>query len=233
MKIFFLLLFAIATLLGAMRAQGAAAEPLTPSPSAPVSSSSPTSSAVPAAWVAFEHAWTNITAYTATVTMFERKDTQAQNSVFDYTFHKPASATVHYNQGENAGVTIVWSGGDTLVAHRGSGLSALFTKKFDLHDPAVMTIRGSSVDQLSFAAILAHGQDTAGATSQAVGPVIDGVRTEAVTLVPYPPVTNSGLTREVIDISTSTNLPARVLGYDGDTLVRQIDFSNVKPTANQ
>jgi len=91
----------------------------------------------------------------------------------------------------------------------------------------VTTIRGASIDQLSFAAILAHSHGTPGMMSQQVGPAILGIPTEAVTLVPASSVADSGLTREVIDLSVTTGLPLRILGYQGDTLVRQIDFSNV------
>jgi hypothetical protein len=62
-----------------------------------------------------------------------------------------------------------------------------------LHDPLVTTLRGSSIDQLSFGAI-----------------------------------PDAGLTREVVELSAQTHLPLRVLGYEGSTLVRRIDFSNVK-----
>ncbi len=197
-----------------------------PSPS--VTPLPPSPSAVPAAWGAFERAWTNITAYSATVTFFERKGTEVQNAVFDYTFRKPSSATVRYHNGPNAGVTAVWGGGNTVVAHRGSGLTALFKKTFALHDPAVTTIRGSSVDELSFAAILAHAQDTPGTISENGGPVIDGVPTDAITFIPTSSGADTALTREIVDISTTTSLPIRVLGYEGETLVRQIDFSNIK-----
>jgi hypothetical protein len=187
--------------------------------------------AVPPAWAAFEQAWTNITAYSTTITVFERQGTQVQNSVFDYTFQKPSSATAHSNVGVDAGATLVWDGGDTVVAHRGTGLMALFKKRFSLHDPAVTTIRGSSVDQLSFGAFLAHSQGTPGTISQDAGPIILGIPTQAVTLIPTSAVANAGLTREIVDLSTITNLPVRVLGYEGETLVRQVDFSNVKVKA--
>jgi outer membrane lipoprotein-sorting protein len=200
----------------------------TQSPPPAVLPSATSSSAVTTAWAAFARTWTNITAYSATVTAFERKGTEVQNAVFDYTFHKPSSATVHYDTGPNSGVTAVWNGGNSVVAHRGSGLTALFKKTFALHDPAVTTIRGSSIDQLSFAAILAHAQNTPGPISESTGPVIDGVATEAVTLIPNSSGTDAALTREIVDISTTTNLPIRVLGYEGATLVRQIDFSNIK-----
>lgn len=183
---------------------------------------------VPTVWGAFEQSWAKITAYSATVAIFERQGTQVQSSVLDYTFRKPSSATVHFVAGQNIGVTVVWSGGNTVVAHRGSGLLALFKKTFALHDPQVTTIRGSSIDQLSFAAFIAHSQGTPGIVSEEAGPLILGIATEAVTLGPTTSVTDTGLTREIIDLSVPTNLPIRVLGYEQDTLVREIDFSNVK-----
>lgn len=182
----------------------------------------------PAAWAAFEKRWADVTSYSATVAIFEREGAQVQSSVLDYTFSKPATATVHFVAGKNVGVTVVWNGGTTVVAHRGSGLAALFKKTFQLHDPQVTTIRGSSIDQLSFAAFIAHSQGTPGIVSQDVGPTILDIPTEALTLVPTSSVTDTGLTREIIDLSVPTNLPIRVLAYEGDTLVREIDFSNVK-----
>jgi len=85
--------------------------------------------AIPA-WTAFEQLWSTITAYTATVAIFEREGAQVQSSVLDYTFRKPTSATVHFLAGKNTGVTVAWSGGATVVAHRGNGLMGLFKKTF-------------------------------------------------------------------------------------------------------
>jgi hypothetical protein len=197
-------------------------------PEAPIILLLPTSPPEPPAWLAFEHAWTVVAAYTATITVFERSGTKTQNWVMDYTFRKPSSVTVHVIKGSNAGATLVWSGGTTVVGHRGSGLLAMIKKSFPLHDPQVTTIRGSSIDELSFAAFLTHAQGTPGSTSQGAGPAIDGIPTEAVTLIPTSAVADTGLTHEVAEISTMTSLPIRVLGYDGETLVRQVDFANIK-----
>jgi hypothetical protein len=97
-----------------------------------------------------------------------------------------------------------------------------------LQDSQVTTIRGSSIDQLSFGAILAHGQQTPGTLSQGPGDVINGVATDAVTLIHADPAADAGLTREVIELSTATHFPMRILGYDGPMLVRKIEFSNVE-----
>jgi outer membrane lipoprotein-sorting protein len=122
--------------------------------------------AQPTAWAAFKEVWKSVTSYSATVIVFEREGAEVRSSILDYTFRKPSSATVHFSAGPNAGVTVVWNGGNTVVAHRGTGLAALFKKTFSLHDPRVTTIRGSSIDQLSFAAILAHSHGTPGMVSQ-------------------------------------------------------------------
>jgi hypothetical protein len=129
------------------------------------------------------------------------------------------------------GVTVAWDGGDTVVAHRGKGLVAFFRETFALHDPRVTTIRASSIDQLSFAAFLTHAHATPGTLSEQPGPTILDIPTVAVTLVPASSALDNGVTREVVDISVPTNLPLRVLGYDHDMLIRQIDFSNVKVVA--
>lgn len=183
---------------------------------------------LPPAWIAFGRAWAGIAGYGATVTVFERKGAQVQHVVFDYNFRKPSNATVRVVQGPNAGVTLVWNGGTTMEAHRGSGLMTLFKRRLSLHDPLATTIRGSSIDQLSFGAILAHARATPGTVSQGRGPVIDGVATDAVGLIPTTSASNTGLTREVVQISKKTHFPMRVLGYAGRTLVRQIDYSKVK-----
>jgi hypothetical protein len=206
---------------GAQTAGAPAATPVAPS-------TLPGPSGVAKGFDAFASTWAGVTAYSARVMVSERKDTQVQTAVYDYTFRKPSHVTLHVVSGASAGATLVWDGGDTVVVRRGSGLLALFKKTVSLHDPMVTTIRGSSVDQLSFSAILAHGHEAAGSVSEAPGDVIDGDGTDAVTLIPLDPAADAGLSREVIEISTTTHLPVRVLGYDGPTLVRQIDFADVK-----
>jgi outer membrane lipoprotein-sorting protein len=51
-------------------------------------SPAPSRTAGAPAWAAFEQTWAGITAYSATVTVFEREGTQVQSSVLDYTFRK-------------------------------------------------------------------------------------------------------------------------------------------------
>jgi outer membrane lipoprotein-sorting protein len=178
---------------------------------------------------AFRSALAAVTAYNATITVFEQKGVKIQNVIFKYTFRKPSTVTVDVVGGTNDGVSLLWTGGKTVNAHRGSGLGGMLNKTFSLHDPQVTTIRGSSIDELSFAQILAHAQGTPGRISQGAGLTINEVKTDAVTLIPTHPETG-GYTREIIEISKSTHFPLRVLGYQGPALVRRIDFVNVTLT---
>jgi hypothetical protein len=179
---------------------------------------------------AFRTAWTSVTAYNATVTVFEQKGIIVQNVIFKYTFRKPSTVTVDVVGGPNNGVSLLWTGGPTVQAHRGSGIGGVFKKTFSMHDPQVTTIRGSSIDELSFAQILAHAQATPGKISQRPGLKINDVATDSVTLIPTYPAQTRGYTREVIEISKTTHFPLRVLGYQGSTLVRKVDFVAVTLT---
>jgi len=190
---------------------------------------SATASRSPSALSAFRNAWAAVTAYNATITIFEQKGANVQNVVFKYTFRKPLTVTVDVVGGPNNGVSLQWSGGTTVSAHR-SGAAGMFKKTLSLHDPQVTTIRGSSIDELSFNQILAHAQGTPGTISQGPGATINDVPTEAVTLTPAHPASNAGYTREIVEISKTTHFPLRVLGYQGSTLVRKIDFVDVTLT---
>ena len=67
-----------------------------------------------------------------------------------------------------------------------------------------------------------------GAALVLLGDVIKGVATDAVRLVSNATSSKTGLTLQVVEISRTTHFPVRMLGYAGATLVRKIDFSQVK-----
>jgi len=184
----------------------------------------------PSALSAFKSAWAAVTAYNATITVFEQEGLTVQNVIFKYTFRKPSTVTVDVVGGPNNGVSLLWTGGTTVSAHRGSGPAGMFKETLSLHDSKVTTIRGSSIDELSLGKVLTHAQQTPGKISQGPGLTINGVPTEAVTLIPTHPAADAGLTREIIEISSISHFPLRVLGYQGSTLVRKIDFVDIKLT---
>jgi outer membrane lipoprotein-sorting protein len=213
--------FAAAILIGVAASPGVAQQPAVPSPVA-----TPTP---PPALEAFARAWTSVTAYRAKVSVFAVKGAAVQNAVFDYEFRKPSKFVVQVVQGPNAGVTLTWDGGPTVQASRGHGLFSFLKRTLSMHDPLVTTIRGESIDQLSYGAILAHAEQTPGMLAQVPGEPIAGTPTQDLSLVPVDPAADDGLSRETIAISTETQLPIRIEGYEGSKLVRRIDFTDVQP----
>jgi hypothetical protein len=196
-------------------------------------SSSP--NALPPACDAFARTWYALSSYSATIAVFEQKpvatdarDNAAMDVTLDYVFRKPAAVRVRVVSGPNTGGDLAWNGGDKVIVSRGSGLFAMFRKTVSLHDAMVTTARGSSIDQLAFGAIIAHLENTPGTLSEGGGEPMNGLSTDAVTLVPTDAALDGGMTREVVEISPATHLPVRILGYEGQSLVRRLDFSNVK-----
>lgn len=176
---------------------------------------------------AFARAWAGVTGYTTAVTAFEQKGTQSQHVTLTYTFRKPANVVVHMISGPNAGSNLTWDGGATVTGSPGSGLLSFLKKKFPLHDPAVTTTRGSSIDEMSFGSILAHAEHQTGTLTDGPAEDIAGVSADVVALTPADPAADGGLTREVIELSSVTHLPVRILGFVGTLEVRRIDFTNV------
>jgi hypothetical protein len=177
----------------------------------------------------FTAAWSALASYSTTITIYERKGTKEENHVLAYHFEKPADVSVHVVSGSsNAGTTVTWAGGPTVSA-RGAGLASMFRKTLSLHDPQVMSIRGESLDELSFGSILAHARQQDGKITQTTA-LVDGVQADEISMVPSQPLADGGLTREVVDLSPVTHLPVCVLGYEGAVLVRKIDFSKVSLT---
>lgn len=177
----------------------------------------------------FTAAWSAVASYSTTITIYERKGTKEENHVLAYHFEKPAAVSVHVVSGSsNVGTTVTWAGGPTVSA-RGAGIVSMFKKTLSLHDPQVMSIRGESLDELSFGSILAHARQQEGKITQTTG-LVDGVQADEISMVPAQPLADGGLTREVVDLSAVTHLPVCVLGYEGAVLVRKIDFSKVTLT---
>lgn len=175
----------------------------------------------------FAQSWSHISGYHATITVFEREGKRTDNRVLTYEFSKPSHAVMHVLSGKDAGATLTWNGGPTLIGKKGHGFMSMFTKTFRLHDPTVTTVRGSSIDELSYASILRHLEQNREHLKDYPSNVIDGAPTRAISFVATSPATDAGLSREEFIFSQNTHLPIRVLGFEGKLLVRQVDFSHV------
>jgi hypothetical protein len=178
----------------------------------------------PAPLAAFAKTWESMNGYKTAIHCFSAKDGKTENSQFNYTFTKPSSISMSIVSGPRAGNTVTWSGGDSVTAGKG-----MFTKKFALTDSAVTSLRGGTVVDLSFGSILKHAESLKGEKS-AAATKIDGEAANAVTTDVARPSTDDGLTREVLYLSGSTDLPVRVDGYVESQLASSCTFSNTTKT---
>jgi hypothetical protein len=182
----------------------------------------------------FAKAWSALNGYTATIQLYEVKSPRdpasgnnVEHAMFAYTFRKPQSVTMHVNQGPNAGATVTWSGGPTVSASKSGPFGIAMSKNKSLSDPLVTSLRGYTVADLSLPGILAHAQQTAGSSYSGTTTVNGGTVT-AVTLNVANPSQDNGMTREVLYLSQSTQLPVRIDGFVGDQLVRMYRFTITK-----
>ena len=175
----------------------------------------------------FAKAWSALHGYNATIQLYEVKGSSNEHAVFAYSFTKPATVTMHINQGPNSGATVKWTGGSTVYASKSGAFGITMGKNVSLNDPLVTSLRGYSVSDLSFGGILSHAQQTAGTLSGGATK-LDGAMVTAVTLNVANPAQNNGMTREVLYLSQSTQLPLRIDGFAGSQLVRQYRFAVTK-----
>lgn len=174
----------------------------------------------PPALTAAAAAYAKIAGYKTTAHVYQVKGTQTQNSVYDYTFTKPTSISMNIVSGANSGANVTWNGGTSVRAGKG-----MFTKTVELTDPLVSSLRGMTIVQLSFGSILAHAAETAGSLTASTT-TLGGATVNLVNLDVANPQGDNGLTREVLYLSQSSNLPVRVDGFVGSTLVQTVTFEN-------
>lgn len=175
----------------------------------------------------FADAWSKIDNYSCSIVVHETLGTQVQNRTYDYWFKKPDLAHIEITAGPGRGSGSWWHGGDTVVGHQG-GLLRGIHMTISLTDPRAVSLRGDTMNTASFGYILGVYQSGIGTESEADGGTIDGTPTDMIALKITNPSAYKDVTRDVLYLSKATHLPVRRMRYEGDTLVKQEDFTNVK-----
>lgn len=170
--------------------------------------------------------WAALRAYSTTVTLFERKGENVDRRVLDYRFEKPGHVVIRVISGPHAGSILTWDGGPALTAQLGSGLLGAFKRRLALHDATAVTVRGSSIDELGYGAILTRLETNLHDVTEDAPARIDGEPVWTLVLTPADPALNDGFTREVISLSQKTLVPVRITGFEAQTLVCRLDFHN-------
>ena len=175
----------------------------------------------------FAEAWSAIDNYSCTIQSHDVEGTNVQDRTEHYWFKKPTNAKIEIVAGPGRGSGAVWHGGDKVLGHLG-GILAGIKQSVSINDRRATSLRGDTIESASFAGILAYYQGAKGTISESAGEAINGTPTDEVSLKIANVAANHNVTRDVLYLSKATHLPVRRVKYEGDTLVKQQDFSSVK-----
>jgi outer membrane lipoprotein-sorting protein len=154
----------------------------------------------------FAAAWSNVNDYTCQITTRETIGAAVQDRTYGYAFKKPHSAKSEITVGPGKGAKLVWNGEGNRV----------------------MGLRGDTLESTSFAAILAWYQSGKGTLSETTTDTVLGVPIDTVTMLVANPSANKDVSKDVLFISRVNHLPVRRVRYEGNILVKQEDFINLK-----
>jgi outer membrane lipoprotein-sorting protein len=183
-------------------------------------------STVPAI-TAFDEAFAKVSDYTVTVHSREVKGDRTQDRVYHYWFKRPNLAKTLIVSGDGNGSGGVWNGGDKVSGHQG-GMFAFVHLKVDLHDPRATSLRGFTIPEGLIQNEVDKYKDIKGELTERSGPTINGIATDQVEIKIADPASNDGITRAVIYLSKETHFPVRQVRWEGDKIVADTSFSDLK-----
>lgn len=175
----------------------------------------------------FSDAWAKVNDYSCSIVVHETHGSQTQDRRYDFWFKKPAFAKLEIVSGPGRGSGASWTGGDKVRGHKGGILSGI-KLSVSINDPQAVSLRGDNISTASFGYILSNLQSGKGTLSEGEGPAIDGAATETVAMKIANPAADRNVTRDVVYLSKVSHLPVRRVRYEGDVLVKQEDFVNLK-----
>lgn len=186
----------------------------------------PASAASTPALAAFDGAFAKVNDYTVTVRAHEVKGDRTQDRTYHYFFKRPNMAKTDIVAGDGSGSGGVWKGGEIVKGH----LKIAFItvgKTVDLHDPRATSLRGYTIPDGLIQNQVGKYEQMKGAITQRDGQV-DGVPSDEVELKVADPAANDGVTRATLYLSKTTHFPVRQVRYEGDKIVADETFSDLK-----
>lgn len=172
---------------------------------------------------AFRDAFAQIRDYTYTLRSHETLGNRVQDRVLQYWFMKPHFAKTVVVSGDGSGGVAVWNGGDQLSGHQG-GLLAFIHLRVGLHDARATSLRGLTVLDALLQNVVGRYADVRGTLRQGDG----GEAADRLELDVADPSSDYGITKQVLYLSKSTHLPVRQILYQGEQIVCDQTFADVK-----
>ena len=170
----------------------------------------------------FSTAWKGVRTYTCTVAAHEVRGKDVQDRVYHMAFARPNNMRMDIVGGAGRGGSAVWTGGDSIYGHQGGFLS--FVKlHLNIHDAKAVSLRGTTVAQASFGALLARFQSLKTSSLDAKSKA--GLTTLTATI--SNPASEGGVTREVL-VFGANHLPVEYYEYLGDVVVDLVRYSEYK-----
>jgi hypothetical protein len=174
--------------------------------------------------------WAAIDDYTATIVAHEVDGDRVEDRAMHFWFRKPDRAKLQMTAGGSAGSVLIWRGGSNVRAMVG-----FFTLSFDLHSPAINSIRGNTILRPDLTLTLACFQSHRDAVKEAPGPEIAGKQTHTLTLAiagglgcPGDSATDHDVDRDVLTLRDDDNLVVLRERYVGSSVVEHWELHDVR-----
>ena len=170
----------------------------------------------------FSNAWSAVKTYKCTLTAHEVSGSRVQDRVYHLFFSKPSDTRMDIVGGDGRGGAAVWRGGDTVRGHQG-GLLAGIKLNLNLHARLATSLRGTTVAEANFGAILEHikGLKTKSLEAESTG---DATQIVAIAAEPS---TNQNVTKELVVLGKD-GLPTTYEQYEGDTQVKKVMYTELQ-----
>ena len=150
-----------------------------------------------------------------------------------YSLLRPNRAKMEILDGSSQGTVLVWDGGDRIRVRPG-GLFRFVHLAFLLNDPRVTSGRGNTLFTPDFGKVLecfaAHAEDVQIVPGSTAG---EGTTELVFEHAPGPACSTDSsrdllVTRDVVTLSTETNLPLRRERFEGERSVERWDLRNLQ-----
>jgi outer membrane lipoprotein-sorting protein len=180
-------------------------------------------------------AWSNIHEYSVTINAHEVLGGASQDRVLHYSFRKPAQARLDLMSGGRSVATILWRGGDRVVAYR-SGLSFLRIRG-NAADPRFTSLRGNGVRTPILGDIVGCFEQHQSRVEEHRGPLVNGEPTDEIVLdragvsCANDSAADRAITRDVVDVSQGGTILMR-RRYEGAQLVEAWNLSDYQLNAS-
>jgi len=164
-------------------------------------------------------AWDTVQSYTCVMTAHEVSGTHVQDRTYDYKFRKPHDTRMDVTGGDGRGSAAVWNGGDRVKGHQGGFLSFIHLN-LDIHASLAVSVRGATIAETNFGALLDHLKGLKSATIDATP---DGDQTK-INVAVADPSADGNITKEQVTLGAN-DLPVEYDQWEGDALVKHITYT--------